>query len=89
MPSIPAPSPEALEDPRAERLRFDADNLYVLFADGRELRVPLSWFPTIASLDPRVRDAAHLIGEGTVIAWETPEFEEYLSVLQLLGLPDI
>ncbi len=57
----------------------------MLLADGRELSVPLSWFPRLAAATHVQQDRWELIGEGTGIHW--PDVDEDISVPRLLGLP--
>jgi Protein of unknown function (DUF2442) len=72
-------------DNRATGVRFGDARLFVLLADGRELSVPLSWFPRLASATRIQQDRWELIGEGTGIHW--PDVDEDISVPRLLGLP--
>jgi hypothetical protein len=57
----------------------------VVLADGRELGVPLSWFPRLAVATPEQRGAFNLLDEGVEIRWE--EIDEDISVPNLLGVP--
>ena len=34
-------------DPRADKVWFDEVSLHVILADGREVSVPLEWFPSL------------------------------------------
>jgi hypothetical protein len=54
-------------------------------ADGRELSVPLEWFPRLRDATPALRGAWRLIGHGEGVHW--PELDEDISVGALLGLP--
>jgi hypothetical protein len=65
---------------------FDRDMLWVRLADGRELGVPLEWFPTLAQATPEQLSRWEIIDQGYGIHW--PELDEDISVLGLLGLPD-
>ena len=62
---------------------FVDEVLQVFLSDGREIRVPLEWFP-------KLRDASHderahwrLIGKGIGIHW--PDLDEDLSLEGLLA----
>jgi len=66
----------------------DEESLWVRLDDGRQLAVPLSWFPRLLRATREQRDSAQLIGGGRGIHWE--ELDEDVSVRGLLlGLPDL
>lgn len=69
----------------AHSVHVDAQYLSILLADGRELRVPLAWFPRLAQATPEQRAHWRLIGGGAGIHW--PDIDEDVSVPRLLGLP--
>ena len=77
-------SPSQL-DHRAAQVRFSDVQLIVALADGREISVPLSWFPRLANATPTERAHYEIFGEGTGIHW--PDIDEDISVPRLLGLP--
>jgi hypothetical protein len=81
---MPTSAPNQLSA-HARSVRFDAERLYVSLADGRELSVPLAWFPLLANATPEQRAHWRLIGQGEGIHW--PDVDEDLSVPHLLGLP--
>jgi hypothetical protein len=62
---------------------FDTDMLQVRLADGREVRVPLEWFPKLRDATAEQRANWRLIGRGVGIHW--PDIDEDLSVPGLLG----
>lgn len=66
-------------------VHFDHDRLYVRLADGREISVPLAWFPRLLQATPEQRLHWRLIGRGVGIHWE--DVDEDISVPRLLGLP--
>ncbi|HVC32001.1 MAG TPA: DUF2442 domain-containing protein [Chloroflexota bacterium] len=66
----------------ATRVRFENDMMYVELQDGREIGVPLEWFPTIRDASPEQRSNWRLIGRGVGIHWE--DLDEDLSVEGLL-----
>jgi hypothetical protein len=76
--STSAISPE----PRAVEVRCTESALQVRLADGRELSVPLEWFPRLRSASPAARDEYRLVGGGVGIHW--PQLDEDLSVAGLL-----
>jgi hypothetical protein len=60
-----------------------ADNmLEVCLSDGREIRVPLEWFPKLRDASPEKRQHWRLIGKGIGIHW--PDIDEDLSLEGLL-----
>jgi hypothetical protein len=69
----------------ARSVRSDDERLYIQLQDGRELSVPLAWFPRLAHASPRERADWRLIGEGEGVHWEA--LDEDISVARLLGLP--
>lgn len=60
----------------------DADFLRVTLADGREIAVPLVWFPRLLDATLEQRGNWRLIGRGQGIHW--PDLDEDLSVAGLL-----
>ena len=63
-----------------------ATALWVRLADGRELGVPLEWFPRLIHATAEQRANFEIFDQGFGIHW--PELDEDVSVLGLLGLPD-
>ncbi len=70
-------------EPRAVDVRVTDDALEVRLADGRELRVPLTWFPKLQAATASARQQWQLVGNGVGIHW--PEVDEDLSVAGLLA----
>jgi hypothetical protein len=73
--------------PRAMDVSFDDDMLVVVFDDGRELRVPLEWYPVLRDASGADRDQWRLIGGGIGIHW--PMLDEDLEVRGLLAGPPL
>lgn len=69
----------------AQRVTFADDRMFILLRDGRELSVPLAWFPLLQGASPEQRAGWRLIGAGEGIHWEA--LDEDVSVPRLLGLP--
>lgn len=69
-------------DPRAEKAWFDDVSLHVVLVDGREIAVPLEWFPLLRDATKEQRENWHLIGQGIGLHWE--DIDEDLSVAGLL-----
>ena len=67
----------------AQSVAMDNDTLHVFLTDGRELSVPLSWFPVLEQATPAHRANWRLIGHGEGVHW--PEIDEDVSVTALLG----
>jgi Protein of unknown function (DUF2442) len=56
--------------------------LRIVLADGRELAVPLEWFPRLRDANPEQRRNWRLIGGGQGIHW--PDVDEDVAVATLL-----
>jgi len=61
---------------------FDADRMYVQLSDGREIAVPLEWFPGLRNATDKQRNNWRLIGKGVGIHWN--DLDEDISVEGLL-----
>jgi len=71
----------------AKKVWFDKDNIWLELADGRQLAVPLAYFPRLLHADPKQREQYELSGGGTGIHWA--EIDEDISVEGLLlGIGD-
>lgn len=70
-------------DPLATDVRVDDAMLHVALDDGRELSVPIEWFPRLRDGSASDRDKWRLIGHGEGIHW--PELDEDISILGLLS----
>ena len=70
-------------DPLAVEVAVDNTTLRVSLSDGRELSVPVEWFPRLRDASPTDRANWRLIGIGEGIHW--PELDEDISVLGLLA----
>lgn len=76
--SILAVKPE----PFISEVKFNGDYLLVFLLDGREVRVPLEWFPKLKKASASQRKNYRLIGQGVGIHW--PEIDEDISIDGLL-----
>jgi len=75
------------KDALAVRVWFDEDNLWVHLDDGRQIGVPLAYFPRLLGATLQQRLGFELWGKGEVLHWD--ELNEDLSVEGLLrGIPD-
>lgn len=70
-------------EPVAVKLRFDLDTMWVDLADGRQLGIPLVYFPRLLNAAPAQREAYTLSGGGTGLHWD--ELDEDISVPGLLA----
>ena len=77
------PTPGPVITPLAVTIHFGADMMYVQLTDGREISVPLEWFPTLRDATEAQRDNWRLIGRGVGIRWE--DLDEDISVESLLA----
>ncbi len=66
----------------ATGIRFDAERLHVQLSDGREISVPLEWFPSLRDATDEQRNKWRLIGKGVGVHWE--DLDEDISVEGLL-----
>ena len=66
----------------ATNIRFDAERMHVQLSDGREIAVPLEWFPSLRNATDEQRNKWRLIGRGVGIHWD--ELDEDISVEGLL-----
>ena len=66
----------------ASEVWFDEYMLHVRLHDGREISVPLQWFPRLRDASDQQRNNWRLIGKGIGIHWE--DIDEDISVAGLL-----
>ncbi len=67
----------------ALNVRFSNDTLIVSLSDGREVSVPLEWFPRLRNATPKQRKNWRLIAKGIGIHWE--DVDEDIAVSTLLS----
>jgi hypothetical protein len=70
-------------EPLAVDVSFSEDAFRVALDDGRELSVPLAWFPRLLHGTPEQRQRWELIGVGQGIHW--PDLDEDISVAGILA----
>jgi hypothetical protein len=74
-------------EPRAKKVTFDMDNMWVELTDGRQLGAPLAYFPRLLDAAQAQRDAYVISGGGAGLHWD--ELDEDISVRGLLpGIGD-
>ena len=61
---------------------FDSLMMHVRLLDGREISVPLDWFPRLRDASDEQRKNWRLIGRGIGIHWE--DIDEDISIASLL-----
>lgn len=66
----------------ASKVWFDEDNMWIALNDGRQLSIPLVYFPRLLNATPGQRNNYELSGGGTGIHWD--EIDEDISVPGLL-----
>ncbi len=69
--------------PRARRIWFDNDNLWVELTDARQISVPLAYFPRLLKATSEQRSRYEISGGGTGLHWD--ELDEDISVPGLLA----
>ncbi len=75
------------DEPLAVRVSFDADTMWIDLADGRQLGVPLAYFPRLLRATPAQRERCVISGGGTGLHWEELD-EDILVPALLLGNKD-
>ena len=71
---------------RALNVEVAAEMLKVALTDGREVSVPLDWFPRLRNASAKQRGNWRLIGAGVGIHWD--EIDEDIAVATLLNGAD-
>jgi hypothetical protein len=66
----------------AINIAFENSKMIVFLEDGRELAIPLEWFPRLRKATQEQLNKWRLIGKGEGIHWE--EIDEDISVENLL-----
>ena len=77
-----------VKNAQASKIWFDSDNLWVLLADGRQMSVPLGYFPRLLKATSEQRQNYIISGGGTGLHWD--EIDEDISIKGLLlGIGDL
>ena len=71
-------------EPLVVNVSFTTDMLRVVLADGREISVPIAWFPRLQKATAKQKKNWRLIGGGVGIHWEG--VDEDISVESLLSI---
>ena len=78
----------SLNNARAQKVWFDADNIWLLLLDGRQLSLPLVFFPTLLTADTEELNKYELSGGGLGIHWDNLDEDLYVPNL-LMGITEI
>ncbi|MDO8753249.1 MAG: DUF2442 domain-containing protein [Anaerolineales bacterium] len=68
----------------ATGVSFTEDAMLVGLSDGREVSVPLEWFPRLRNATPEQRNKWRFIARGIGMHWE--EIDEDIAVTTLLRM---
>lgn len=68
---------------KASKVFFDDDNLWLLLKDGRQISVPLVYFPKLLNAHPEERTKFEISGGGVGLHWD--DLDEDISVPALLS----
>src|SRR6267142_1638529 len=74
----------------ARDVRFANGYMIVALVDGRQLSIPLSFYPTLLRATPSQRSEWQLIGDGTGIVWDDLDLQlcvQYLLEGAKEGIP--
>jgi len=71
-------------EPLATTVTFSEDSFCIALVDGREITVPLEWFPRLRNATDPQRSDWRLIGGGIGVHWES--IDEDISVESVLAL---
>ena len=66
----------------AQKVWFDEYNMWVLLTDGRQLSVPLLYFPRLKNASPEERENLIISGGGYGLHWD--DLDEDIHVGNLL-----
>jgi hypothetical protein len=70
-------------DPRAKAARVRGATLIVSLVDGREVRVPIAWFPRLLAGSAAARASIRITEGGRALHW--PDLDEDIGVEPLLA----
>ncbi|SFZ85885.1 Protein of unknown function [Devosia enhydra] len=70
-------------EPVAIDVTVEADVLRVVLGDGRQISVPIEWFPRLRDATATARADWRLLGGGVGIHW--PQIDEDISIKGLLA----
>ena len=70
-------------EPIAVSVEITDELLTVHLTDGRQIAVPLEWYPRLVHATAAERNNYELLGQGSAIGW--PDLDEHLSVESVLA----
>ena len=70
-------------EPAISEAAVTDEELALDLADGRSIRVPLSWYPRLFYASTSERQHFHLLGDGYAIEW--PDLDEHVGIERLLA----
>ncbi len=73
--------------PRATSATVGTGRLRVTLTDGRDVGIPIVWYPWLAGATPEQQSDLTIIEDGLGLWWE--QLDDGLSVPGLLGLPHV
>lgn len=68
---------------QASDLSFSDKKMKIIMEDGREISIPLEWFPSLRNASATKLNNWRFIGEGEGIHWE--DLDEDLLVSELIS----
>ncbi|MFT8259015.1 MAG: DUF2442 domain-containing protein [Candidatus Symbiodolus clandestinus] len=71
-------------DPTIIDVKIEDHLMHVILADGREVAVPIAWFPRLLEASLKQRNHGRLIGQGIGIHW--PDIDEDISAEGILRM---
>jgi hypothetical protein len=76
-----------ISEPLAKNISFDSDSMWIELADGRQMGIPLAYFPRLLNATDVQRNKYVISGGGTGLHWD--DLDEDISVRALLmGIGD-
>jgi hypothetical protein len=70
-------------EPSAIEVKVTEDDLIVQLADGRQIVVPLAWYPRLLNASAAERQNLQLLGDGYAIEW--PDLDEHIGIEGILA----
>ena len=70
-------------EPIAVSVSVTEELLSMRLADGRQIAVPLEWYPRLVHASAAERNKYELLGQGSAIGW--PDLDEHLSIESVLA----
>ncbi len=67
---------------QAVSISIDEDFICLVLLDGREIRIPLEFYPKIKNANNKDRNNQQIIGQGRGVYW--PTLDEDLSVIGMV-----